>query len=85
MKYKLSGPGEFYVEANNPDEKMKNYFRQQLADAFTQELKDFIEEVSVALRKSKPGEKIHIESRPLKVDIENTVDEIVETVNQTVG
>lgn len=61
--------------AKNPDESLSNYWRTQIEDAIWSELREFSQECAVALRNLKPGEKVTLESRPVKVTIQKSMEE----------
>lgn len=61
---------ECHIVAENPDDRVKKDFAGRLRAAVLAEIDAFMEEVSVALRKTPPGEKARLESRPIVVTIE---------------
>ena len=71
MKITWTGECGAKIVANNPDQKIKEYFKQQISDAYYREVNDFMEEVSVAIRKIKKGETITLTSRPIVITIVN--------------
>ena len=74
MKLTFKTETHMKVIAESPDESMKRSFLQSIQDAYNQEAKDFFEEVRVAIRILKTGEKKTIQSRPIEVDIERTLE-----------
>lgn len=58
------------IEAGNPDDRMRDHMKEQFRLAWLHEAEAFAEEVSVALRKCKPGETVHLKSKPIEVTIE---------------
>jgi hypothetical protein len=73
MKY-TSKDGKVKIECDTENTRLMDYMRDQLMAQLHQEWRDFMEEVAVTLRKSKPGEKFTLYSKPIEVVIENKGD-----------
>lgn len=74
MKLTFETETHMKVIAQAPDEPMKKRFADSIMDAYHREAISFREEVIVAIRKLKPGEKMTLKSRPLEVDMERTLE-----------
>lgn len=70
MKLEIKGECGFHFKSENPDESLKQYWLDKLKEAYAEELQAFLEEVTVTMRKLKPGENATVESRPIKVTLE---------------
>lgn len=75
MKLKMKNELGLVIEVENPDERLKQYFSDRIAEAYNTELVHFLQEVAVTLRKLKPGDKTTIYSKPIEVTLESTVTE----------
>jgi hypothetical protein len=58
----------------NPTDRMLSATRADLRAAYDAEAREWVEEVSVALRRLKPGERVTITSRPLVAELERADD-----------
>lgn len=74
MKLKFETENHMKIIAENPDESMKQRFKNSVLQSYHAEAKAFLEEVSVELRRLKPGEKKTVKSKPIEVDIERTIE-----------
>lgn len=70
MRCTWTGEGKASVIADEPDVAMRAYFKGKVLDALSQEWRDFLEEVNVAIRKCEPGQKLVIKSRPIEITVE---------------
>lgn len=73
MKLKIKGEHNFHFVAENPDESLNRYWKNKIGEAWTSEANEFLEEVAVALRKLKAGEKVTITSKPIVVVWKNQI------------
>ncbi len=64
-------------EAKNPDQRLTEYFREKIAATIREEIYAFTEEVAVALRNMKPGQKRRLSSKPITITLEKSKDEPV--------
>jgi hypothetical protein len=67
MKLSIKGVNGFKFSSEKPDEALSAYWINRLKEAYDEEAKNFFQEVSVAMRKLKPGGRVKLESRPIQV------------------
>lgn len=71
MKLKMKNDRGLVFEAVNPDQHLQQYYQDRIAEAYRQELVNFLQETVATLRKLKPGEKVTIYSKPIEVTLEH--------------
>lgn len=76
MKLSYKGEHGFVVTAENPDESIKDWVTAKLKDALVQEELQFFREVKVAMRKLKPGQKRVLLSKPIRVELDKSADDV---------
>lgn len=74
MKLKINEPTGMTLEVHKPDQQLKAYWIGKVREKWEQELREFMEEVSVGLRKLEPGQSVTLSSRPIVVTLERTAD-----------
>lgn len=76
MKY-TSKNGKVKIECSTSNSRLMEYMRDDLMTDLHKEWHDFIEEVAVAIRKSQPGDRLHLESKPIVVEIEHDPETVL--------
>ena len=79
MDLSYKGEHGMVVIAKHPDESIKAWVTDRMREALIQEQNAFLQEVGVALRKMKPGQKRILLSRPIRVELQKDADKKVET------
>jgi hypothetical protein len=74
MKLSMKGEHGLVITADHPDESIRAHITDRLRDALLNEQNAFLQEVGVALRKLKPGQKRVLLSKPIRVELESVVD-----------
>lgn len=75
MKITYKNAHGMVVHCQNPDEAMKQELFGRVRDSLLKEQDEFVQEVGVALRKLKPGQKRQLRSKPISVEIERVPDQ----------
>jgi len=75
MKLTWKGDHNATLTADNPDESIRRMFIGKIAESVQSELHDFLEEVSVTMRKLEPGQTATVTSMPITVTLEKPAKE----------
>lgn len=70
MKLTFKGENGLLIQASHPDERIKVDIAERVRNALTNEQNAFFEEVSVAMRKLRPGQKRVMFSKRIRVELE---------------
>ena len=62
------------ITCESNETRLLDYMAEELMRTLHKEWREFLEEVQVAIRTSKPGEKLKLYSKPITVEIEHIVD-----------
>ena len=75
MKLSYEGEHGVKLEADHPDERIRQYFRDKIKEVIEDEIQSFLEEVSVSFRQMEPGQKKVLKSRPITVTLQMPKEE----------
>lgn len=76
MNFEFTTDTNMTVKVKNANSEMQKFAANVIRTKYENELRDFVQEVMVAIRKSKPGDRIELKSKPIEVVIENTDTEL---------
>lgn len=74
MKLSFKGENGLLIKAEQPDERIQADMAQRLRNALVNEQNAFLEEVRVAMRKLRPGQKRVMLSKRIRVELESFYD-----------
>mgnify|MGYP007071595330 CR=1 FL=1 len=70
MKIRVTSDKSLTLTAENSDESIKKLVANKLLDAWWREAKEFLEEVSVTMRRLEPGQSVLVTSKSIVVTLE---------------
>ena len=70
MRLEFTSDKAVKLTAENPDESIKKLVADKLLEAWWREAKEFLEEVSVTMRRLEPGQSVIVTSKSIVVTLE---------------
>lgn len=74
MKIRVTSDKSLTLTAENPDESIKKLLADKLLEAWWREAKEFLEDVSVTMRRLAPGQSAIVTSKSIVVTLEKPTE-----------